>query len=216
VDDQRLPTSLTMSDDGTRAALEEILPLVRDPQLTPTPQQLLRQDAVTRFENGRLGMLFGTRELVPRLRQAEGLSFDVFPLPSLGRYRTVADMTGYCISAASPHIEAAADFLAFATGPEGAEITAASGAMVPVNLPVLHSDAFTQPGQQPENVEVFAEAVRRTTLMPFVPEWPLVVRRTQPIVDRLFYDPVLNLDRLLPRIDARSQAILAPAEEPTD
>jgi multiple sugar transport system substrate-binding protein len=211
VDDERLPTTLTFADDGTREALEEILAVARDTRLTPTPEQLQRQDAVTRFENGRLGMLVGTHDLVPRLREADGLSFDVFPLPNLGRPRTVAEMSGYCISAESAHVPAAADFLAFATSPEGARLTTANGSAVPVNLPVLHSDLFAQPGQQPANVQVFTDGVRRSTPMPFVPAWPEVVRGAQPLLGRLFHDPVLDLDRLLPRIDQRSEALLAPA-----
>lgn len=210
VDDQRVPTTLTLSDGGTREALEEILPLVRDTTLTLTTAELRQQDAVSRFERGRLGMLVGTRDLVPRLREVPGLSFDVFPLPNLGRYRTVAELSGYCIAATSPNIPAAADFLAFAIRPEGSRLTTANGSTVPVSLPVLHSKVFADPGRQPANARVFTDAVRWSTPMPFVPAWPEVVRRTGPLLQRLFHDPVLDLDRLLPRIDERSRGLLAP------
>ena len=213
VDDPRTPTTLTFSDDGTRAALEQVLDLARDTRVTPTPEQLDRQDAVTRFERGRLGMLIGTRALVPRLRQQTDLNFDVFPLPSLGRTRTVAEVSGYCISADSEHVNEAADFLAFASGDEGAAITAESGSIVPANLAALHSDSFVDPGEFPRNVQVFSEAIPRAESMPIAPDWPDVVRQTQPYVDRLFYAPVLDLDTLLPRIDELSVALLA---EPTE
>ena len=87
VDDPRDATTLTFSEDGARAALEEILDVLREPRLTPTPQQLEKSDALTRFAEGRLGMLFATRAVVPELSEA-GVEFDVLPLPRLGRART--------------------------------------------------------------------------------------------------------------------------------
>ncbi len=216
VDDPRKPTTLTFSDDGTREALEQVLTVARDRELNPSPTQLARQDAVTRFEKGRLGMMIGTRALVPRLREKPDLHFDVFPLPSLGRPRTLADVTGYCIAKSTPHQAEAADFLAFASGDEGSEIMAGSGAIVPANLAALHSAAFTAPSQFPRNGEVFDEVIRRADPMPTTPGWPDVVSQTQPFLDRLFYSPVLDLDTLLPRIDEVSVPLLArPTESPS-
>jgi multiple sugar transport system substrate-binding protein len=98
VDDVQDPTTLTLSEGDTREALEEVLALVRDPLVTPTRAELAEEDALSRFRQGRLGMILGTRALTPTLRAQEDLDFDVMPLPSLGRFRTVSDMTGYCIS----------------------------------------------------------------------------------------------------------------------
>jgi multiple sugar transport system substrate-binding protein len=216
VDDTRVPTTLTLADEGTRSALEEILAVARDARVTFSPQQLARQDALTRFENGRLGMMIGTRALVPRLRENPALHFDVFPLPSLGRPRTLAEITGYCISKASGHVPEAADFLAFASDERAASMTAQTGAVVPANLAALHSDAFLQPGQFPENTEVFNSSIRRADPLPFTTSWPDVVSQTQPFVDRLFDAPVVDLDSLLPRIDELSAALLArPTPTPT-
>ena len=85
VDDEVTPTTLALSDGGSRSALEEILAVARNPRITPTPASWHRRDALTRFENGRLGMIIGTRALVPVLRNQPGLDFNVYPLPSLGR-----------------------------------------------------------------------------------------------------------------------------------
>jgi multiple sugar transport system substrate-binding protein len=210
VDDPRRPTTLTLSDGGTRDALEQILTVVRDPRLTPTPAQLADQGAVSRFEHDRLAMMIGTRDLVPRLRAHPDLRFDVFPLPSLRRPQTIADVTGYCISRESRHIEDAADFVAFASTKKGAGLTARSGGIVPANLEALHSNAFEQPGQLPLNVDVFADVMRRADVMPDPPSWPQVLAVTEPLVRRLFYAPVLDLDTLLPRIDERSVPLLSP------
>lgn len=216
VDDPRKPTTLTFADQGTRAALEEILTVARDPNINPTPRQLSRQDALTRFENGRLGMMIGTRALVPRLREQPGLHFDVYPLPSLGRFSTLAEMTGYCIPTDSPHVSQAADFMAYASGDKGSEILAKSGSIVPANIAALHSPQFEEPGRSPRNSLVFAEVIRRADSMPSTPGWPDVVSQTQPFLDRLFYSPVLDLDTLLPRIDEVSASLLAqPTASPS-
>jgi multiple sugar transport system substrate-binding protein len=216
VDDPTAPTTLTLSDEGVREALEQVLTLTRDPQVTPTRDELDRRDPVTRFMNGRIGMLLGTRALVPQLREAEGLDFDVMPLPSLGPYRTISQTSGYCISAQTKELQTAADFLAFAVGREGATITTIDGYIVPANLQVAHSPAFTQPGSQPENSFVYNEGVRRAEPTPFVPEWPEVVQETRPYLERMFYAPVIDLESLLLQIDQASQSVLAPEVPPVE
>ena len=209
-DDPRNPTTLTLSAEGPREALWTVLDTLRRPGLSPSPAQLRRADAVTRFGEGRLAMLVGTRALLPRLRAVSGLAFDVFPLPNLGRYRSVTSLSGYCIASSSADVEAAADFLAFASSPEGSRITALSGAVVPENLAVLHSSAFTQPERQPEHADVFAEAVRRSEPMPYAVAWMEVRRAVEPLLERALTDPDADVDRLLIRVDRRSARILAP------
>lgn len=211
-DDPRNPTTLTLSAEGPREAVWAVLDTLRRPGLSPSPRQLRRTDAVTRFEEGRLAMLVGTRALVPRLRAATGLAFDVFPLPNLGRYRSVTSLSGYCIASSSADVEAAADFLAFASSPEGGRITALSGAVVPENLAVLHSSAFTQSERQPEHADVFAEAVRRSEPMPYAVAWPELRRTVEPLLERVLTDPDADVDRLLTRIDRRSARILVTPE----
>lgn len=210
LDDPRAPTTLTLADGGTRSALEEILAVARDSRITFSAEQLARQDAVSRFENGKLGMMIGTRALVPRLRERQSLHFDVFPLPSLGRFRTIADITGYCISKTSAHVPEAADFLAFASSKKAASITAESGAVVPANLAALHSDAFLQPGRFPDNADEFITSISRADPLPFTAGWSDTVKQTQPLIDRLFNAPVIDLDTVLPRIDEISAELLAP------
>jgi multiple sugar transport system substrate-binding protein len=216
VDDMVAPTTLTLSDGDTRAALEQVLTLARDPQVTPTRAELGRMGAVAAFRKGRLGMVLGTRALTPALRESEHLDFEVMPLPSLGRYRTIAQLSGYCISSQSQDVPAAADFLAYAVGREGATITTLSGYVVPSNLQVAHSPAFGQPGKRPDNAFVFNEGVRRAERPPFVPQWPDVMRQTEPSLARMFYAPVIDLETLLADIDLVSQRLLAPQEPPVE
>jgi multiple sugar transport system substrate-binding protein len=219
VDDDQSPTTLTLDDAGSREAVAAILALARDGRVNPTPEQLRRADAVSRFEDGRLAMMIGTRAMVPRLREASGLVFDVYPLPHFGRFQTVADVTGYCISRTSEHVDAAADFLAFASGDRGARIMARSGGIVPANLSALRSRAFQQPDLSPDNVGVFTDFVRRAETLPSPLRWAEVVRRTRPLIARLFYDTVLDLEVQLAQIDEVSARVLAeptPSPSPGD
>ena len=66
-----------------------------------------------------------------------------------------------------------------------------------------------------DSVLVFDSAVRRATTTPFVTAWPEVEDEMRPEIARMFYDPVLDLDTLLPRLDARSQELMAPVTEPS-
>ena len=212
VDDPEQPSTLTLSSDDNQETFTQVLELLRDPDVTPTEEQLARRGAVSRFKRGELAMILGTRALTPELRKAEDLDFDVFPLPSLGRYRTIASMSGYCINAETDVLGAAADFLAFAVSREGATITSLPGYVVPSNLQVQYSPAFLQPGEQPENTFVFAEGVRRTNLLPSVPAWPDVMEATRPLFHRMLHAPVIDLEALLGRIDERSRTVL-PQED---
>lgn len=209
-DDSRTPTTLTLSEGNAPEAMEQVLELLRQPRVTPTQTQLEQSDAVERFQQGSLAMMLGTRALVPRLRATAGLRFDVLPVPHLGRPRTISTVTGYCLSAASPHAWEAAAFIAFAVGRQGATITSARGSQVPTNLAVAHSPAFLQPGLPPEHAQVFVSSLQDTMLTPVGATWPEVVSATQPYFERLLYAPVIDLDALLPAVDALSAELLAP------
>ena len=207
-DDDRNPTTLTLADGDSRQALEQLLALVRDPRITPTAADLEKQDAVTRFAEGKLGMILGTRALTPRFRAADRLRFDVMPLPTLSRLRTVADVSGYCISADTEHVQQAADFVAFAVGRQGAAIAARPGYIVPSNLEVANSAAFAQTSQQPASSFLFNESVRRAQPLPFSPKWPQLSKAVEAPLHRLFYAPVIDLSRTLEQIDKMSTRVL--------
>jgi multiple sugar transport system substrate-binding protein len=212
VDDTKRPTTLTLDDSDARDPLDQILNLARNHRLSLTRAELAKQDALSRFEDGKLAMMMGTRALVPQLRHRKNLVFDVYPLPSLGRATTIADVSGYCINRDSEHVSAAADFLAFAVGNRGSAIVARSGAVVPANLIAQRSPSFIQINKFPINTEIFTRVLRRADIMPNPPAWPKVVARTQLLVNRLFYAAFPDLETTLRRIDEISASLLA---EPT-
>lgn len=213
LDDGAEPTRLDLASDDNRETLEEVLALLREERVTPSPKLLQRRDPLELFAAGRLGMLLGYRELVPELREMEDISFDVMPLPKVGSYRTVSSLSGYCLSSSTEHVEEAADLLTFVVGDEGETIVTRAGYTLPANLEVAYSPAFRDTSRQPASSFVFNEGVRRSEQLPTGSTWEAATALTAPLVRRMFYAPVVNLERLTERIDDVSKVAFAPTDD---
>lgn len=214
VDDVFEPTSLTLASDSALEALGEVIQLARDPAVSLTDTDVKSRDPITWFTAGDLGLYVGTRDDLPVLRDTEGLHFDVAPLPSMGRARTVADLNGYCINAGTEHLETAADFVAFAVGEEAAAIASRSDVIVPARLDTVHEDVFTQPDEQPRNGQVFGTSLRRAEPMPYDEAWPRVSALAEDVFARLFFGPDVDVDAELEdrmiRLDELSETMFDP------
>ncbi|MCH1867634.1 extracellular solute-binding protein [Nocardioides sp. CFH 31398] len=218
-DDIGDPVSTAFSSEETQSALETFLPLLRDRSLTLTDEQLERRSGVEWFEAGRLGMITGTRSLVPRLRQADGLSFDVMPIPFLGQNATIGDVTGICISADAADPGLAADFLVHALSPESLGRVARKGELVPANLEVSVSDDFVQPSRQPRSSNVFTESVRDIVLPPLLDTTDELAEAVNPSLEQMVREPVLtpeDLQTLGVEADLASREVLTPGDVDAD
>ncbi|MCB0905816.1 MAG: extracellular solute-binding protein [Nocardioidaceae bacterium] len=214
-DDILHPSSLAFSDGSTRAALATTLTLLRNAQVTPTPEQLDKRDGLELFERGRLGMIAGYRNLVPELRQVPGLRFDVMPMPKISRSATVGDVTGLCISNTTTHLDAAADLLVHLLSADAVSKVAEQGYLVPANVSVASSDAFLQPGLEPANAVIFNQSVRDIQVPPLLSSWARLEASVAPLLDELVTGQFLDdtLDEITSEIDIVSQPILAPPSE---
>jgi multiple sugar transport system substrate-binding protein len=209
--DDTAPTSLALSSDGSRSALARTLALLRDPQLTLTEKQLATATPLQWFERGRLGMIEGTRSLVPELRTVQGLEFDVMPMPVLDSSATVGDITGLCISRRAASTPEAADFLVHATSAESVSRVVQAGYLAPANLQVAFADDFLQPGRLPDHSSVFNSSVRSMRLPPLLEDWTALEDAVGSGLQDLVSAPgVLDLDALTGQIDQESQAVLDP------
>ncbi len=212
VDDVFDPTSLTLGSDNALEVISQLVSFARDPAVSLTAADLKGRDAVDWFAAGDLGLYVGTRDDLPALRAAEGLRFDVAPMPSTGRARSVSDVNGYCLNAGTENLDAAADFVAFAVSPEGAEIAARSGVIVPSRLDTVHEDVFIEPDLEPKNSQVFATSIRRSEPMPYDAAWPRVEELTEDVFARLFYSVGLDVEAVLEEriidLDDRSETLL--------
>jgi len=210
------PTTLRLSSDSTESALQKLLEVVRDPQITYNQKQLARKSALQRFKTGSLGMMLGFRSLTPQLRDQQGLNFDVMPMPKLGAKATAGLSSGLCISAKSEHVDKVADFLAYAVSDEATTLLAETGYVVPVNLDVANSDAFLQPGQEPASALLFPGTVRNIRAFTSADTWPAVESSTAKLLNGLFYDAVIDpLDERLKAIDAASAPLFTPIPTPS-
>lgn len=211
VDDAREPSTLTFSTDQTREALESSLGVLRNASLTLGEEQLAQRPAVEWFERGKLGMLAGQRDLVPRLRAVEGLNFDVMPMPRVDDAVTAGEVTGLCISRDTRRPAAAADLIAHLVGDEPTTVLARAGATQPANLAVAGSEDFLQPDQQPENSPVFNSVVRRMGVTPLVPSWTELEEAMSPFVTALLREPGdIDLMVLTEELDLASAEFFNP------
>jgi multiple sugar transport system substrate-binding protein len=218
-DDDREPTSLDFSDDNTREALDQTLAILRDPTITPTNAQLARATPLQLFKRGELAMIAGFRNLVPELRDAEGLDFDVLPMPVIDSRATVGDINGLCISADSEVTNDAADFIAYAVSDAAIATVSKTGYIVPANTEVAASDDFLAPQLEPANSSVFNSSIRYMVVPPFIDQRVALVEAVTPLLERLVTAPgVLDLDLTTEQIDEASRAVLSPeeTESPTE
>jgi multiple sugar transport system substrate-binding protein len=209
------PSTTAFSAEGSRGALEETLEVLRNPHVTLTDKQLAKKDAVEWFEAGRLGMIAGYRDLVPRLRKAEGLNFDVMAMPVLDGKATVGDVTGICLTPDTDH-DAAADFLVHLLSVESVSTVAEAGYIVPANLEVSISDAFVQPSLLPAHGSTFNATVRYIIPPPMVSDWSALEEVVAPGLQNLMEVPVLDAEEITTtteEIDEASRTILSPEEE---
>ena len=220
-DDDREPTSLDFSDDSTREALRQTLEILRDPTLTPTNAQLARATPTQLFKRGELAMIAGFRNLVPQLREAKDLDFDVLPMPTIDSRATVGDISGLCLSADSEVTGDAADFIAYAVSDAAIATVASTGYIVPANTEVAASPEFLAPAEEPANAAVFNQSIRYMVVPPFIDRRVELVEAVTPFLERLVTAPgVLDLDLITEQIDQASRMVLSPEEtetpEPTE
>jgi multiple sugar transport system substrate-binding protein len=164
-------------------------------------------------------MIAGFRNLVPQLRDAENLDFDVLPMPTIDNRATVGDISGLCLSNDSDVVGDAADFIAYAISDAAISTVASTGYIVPANTQVAASPDFLAPELEPANSTVFNTSIRYMEVPPFIDQRLELVEAVTPLLERLVTAPgVLDLDLITEQIDQASQAILSPeeTESPTE
>jgi multiple sugar transport system substrate-binding protein len=212
-DDDGVPTSLALSEESSRSALETTLSVLRNAQITLSPEQLERQPALDYFKEGRLAMMAGFRDLVPDLRKVQGLEFDVMPMPILETSGTIGDITGLCLAAGTKHTPEAADFLAHAVDEVSVTAVARAGYLVPANVAVAQSDDFLQSGRLPANSGIFNTAIRDIYIPPLLASWTALEEAIAPEMFELLDTPLLppeTIEEITTLIDEESRLILDP------
>ncbi|MBU2074989.1 MAG: sugar ABC transporter substrate-binding protein [Actinobacteria bacterium] len=207
-DDPEEPTRLTLDDKGTRQVVG-LLASLQTSGLMPTEEELAAKDADTRFMDGELAMILSSRKSVPLYREAPTLDFDVAPLPTLGEPATILHSDAYCLSSQAEDASAAADFIAFAVGPQGQSIAALGGRTVPSLISVAESGAFLNDTVEPAHSEVFLEAIEGMRATPVLAGWPQVEDLAEEYLTRIWYDATTTkqIDELIDELDERTRPL---------
>jgi multiple sugar transport system substrate-binding protein len=211
VDDIENPSRFILDEAPAREALEFLVDLVRRDRVVPTEEEVIAQDLETRFMSGKLGMLLSSRRDTPSFREVIGLDWDVSALPTAEQPAGILHSDGYCIAAGSDRVDAAAEFVAFATGEEGQTITALAGRTVPSLESVADSGAFLDPSQPPAHSEVFIEGIPHIRRTPVIPTWPQIEDLAEEIFTRMFYEPSYTIEQGIEELNKESQPLFEEA-----
>jgi multiple sugar transport system substrate-binding protein len=214
-DDTDHPTSLALSDPTNLQSLTQTVRALREPGWALTPAQLERHTPEEWFMRGKLAMLEGTRRMVPDLRAAGHLDFDVMPMPSLGTSATVGSLTGMCLSQHPGDVATAADFLVYANSPGALSLVAFGGYLQPANQTVALSDAFQQPDRLPRHAGVFTFSVKSMVYPPDLAASDDLEVVVDPLLEEMLGGSVSEVPRLARRIDRASYRILGPTYGPS-
>ena len=210
------PTSLAFSTDDTRSTLQQVLPVLGDPKLTLTPEQLAEKTPLEWFREGKLGMIAGFRDLVPQLRPTGVLDFDVLPMPIVGGSATIGDLTGVCIARATPNVGPAADFLTDFISTQSVSTVAQAGSLVPANTNVARSDAFLQRGRAPIHSGVFNNTIKSMRIFPLLDDMEQLDSVVAHPLEQLLSLGVPDIDAITEQIDLASKGVLGlPSESPS-
>ncbi len=231
VDDYDNPTVLTLDTPEAKAGIEAFLSLgVMGSNVVPGEEEVTAEGDQDRFMRGGAGMFLQSRRPVPSLREIEGFTWDVAPLPVINEAATVLHSDAFCIAAGTDTPDEAWTFVEFAVSAEGQTILAATGRTVPSMISVAQSDAFLlgiMPGDAaaaaspaaaspvpvagglpPASSQVYLDNIPLLHRLPSVSTWGEVEDAFNAEFDRAFYEPV--------DIDAAVAAAIANAQPALD
>ena len=224
VDDTDNPTELTIDTPEARAAIQWFIDLNLVHKVVPTEPEVLALSDEDRFMAGTTAMLLQSRRVVPTLREIQGFTWDVAPLPVGEEAAGILHSDAYCVAADSPNQEAALAFVQWAAGPEGQPIAAQSGRTVPSLVAVAESPAFLGPrggvatGTEldrfypPASARVFLDTVPDIMRTPSISTWTEVEEAFDTTLGRAFYGEI-PVDEAIALAKARSEDAFRRAAE---
>ena len=187
VDDEQKPTKLAVDSPVSIEAMQAFFDLHQVHKVVPGDEEVESEDNESRFMNGTMGMVLGSRRNVPSFRTITGFDWDVAPLPMHSEPAGILHSDAYCMAKASNNKAAAWRFVEFALGNEGAPVVARSGRTVPSLIEVAQSDAFLDPNAKPSRSSVFLDTIPVIRRVPNISTWPEIEDALEgPIQDGLY------------------------------
>ena len=211
-DDEVAPTRITMDDPASLQALGDFMDLWWVHDVVPSELEYEAEDNESRFANGRMAMVMGSRRSVPFFRTIDGFTWDVAPLPVHDEPVTLLHSDAYCLPADGDHQDQAWRFVEFAVGPEGAPIVAASGRTVPSLRSVATSPAFLDPDQAPASAQVFLDAVPTIRSTPTISTWPEIEDTADLVLEVALWRERKAPEQVVAELDEATRDAFARAE----
>ena len=211
VDDTDNPTKLMLDTPEARAGIDWFTSLGEgDLGVVPSNAEVLAEDDLSRFMNGRAAMYFQSRRVVPTLREIDTFQWDVAPLPQGDEPAGILHSDALCMNANAKDKDAAWAFIEYMLGPEGQTELAKTGRTVPSLKAIAESPVFLDPNSTPEHSTVFLDAIPMLRRVPSVGAWPEV----EDIFDAVFQEALYaNFDRdtAIANTQERANAVLSRA-----
>jgi multiple sugar transport system substrate-binding protein len=192
---RRNPTHFNFDNDAFIQAVQFYADLTNKYRVAPNGSEQQSISTTDLFSAGRAGIALGGHWRYQTFIRADGLDFDVAPLPIGPRRQGPSSCsnigaTGLAIAASSPRREQAWEFVKFATGPVGQALVAESSLFVPVLRSALTSDGFAKAHRNVGNLAVLTAGPAHSEGLPITPAW----EKVNALMDRNF-GPVLRGSR---------------------
>lgn len=226
VDDTDNPTTLTVDTPEARAGIQFFIDLSLKHKVVPTEPEVLAEDDESRFMNGTTAMLLQSRRVVPMLRQIDGFTWDVAPLPVGQESAGLLHSDAYCLTTTAEDKDAAWSFIQFANSAEGQAVIARTGRTVPSLISVANSPAFlgiralsgdAGPIETPQidlgdrfdppaSSHVFLDTIPDLRRLPTISTWPEVEDAFNANLGRAFYGEI-EIDAAIAVTTSRAEDI---------
>ncbi len=211
VDDTDNPTQLMLDTPEARAGIDWFTSLGEDDlAVVPTKAEVLAEDDLSRFINGRAAMYFQSRRVVPTLREIDSFQWDVAPLPQGDEPAGILHSDALCMNVNAKDKDAAWAFIEYVLGPEGQTELAKTGRTVPSLTAIAESPVFIDPNAAPQHSHVFLDAIPTLRRVPSVGAWPEV----EDIFDAVFQEALyagFDRDSAIATTQERAHAVLLRA-----
>lgn len=190
------PAHFNFDNDAFIAAVQFYADLANKHKVAPNASETQSMSTPNLFAIGKAGIALGGHWRYQTYMRADGLDFDVAPLPigpALPKPHAACSdigVTGLAISSTSQRKEQAWEFVKFATGPVGQAMIGESCLFVPVLRSALQSDGFARAHQRVGNLRVLTEGPGHSAGLPITPAW----EKINALMDRNF-GPVLRGSR---------------------
>lgn len=211
VDDEVNPTQLTLDTPEARSAISWFTSLgAADKGVVPTEAEVLAEDDLSRFMNGRAGMYLQSRRVVPTLREIESFNWDVAPLPVDKEPAGILHSDAFCMSASTAHKEQAWAFIEYALGPEGQTILAQTGRTVPSMKSIAESPVFLDGDAKPASSHVFLDTIPYLHRTPSLAVWPEIEDIFGSEFQKALYEG-FDIDKAIMNTESRTRAVFERA-----